>query len=188
MNFHALFFHHCLFPILHVYCFHYVIYVSAKKTKASKDSWLSSANEVKDGTERPSTTTIKGPKEARSLSVSNTLYMLPRSKRLSVPLFTNVLANGSIVHSPLFTARILKTAQSKVDSRFSAVISKKIAKTAVERNKFRRRIYSGVAAVDKKVKPGFQIILMAKPTLTKALLKEITADLEALFVKSNLLK
>ena len=111
--------------------------------------------------------------------------MLPASKRLSVPLFATVLAKGSIVHSPLFTARIMKTAGP---SRFSAVISKKIAKTAVERNKLRRRIYSGVGSLIAKLKPGFHVLLMAKPPLTKASLPNIALDLESLFVKSSLIK
>jgi ribonuclease P protein component len=122
----------------------------------------------------------------RSLPI---FYMLPRSKRLSVPLFTNALAHGKIAHSPLFTARILKTADSKsAETRFSAVISKKIAKTAVERNKFRRRIYAALRTLDVKIKQGFHIILLAKPPLTKSLAKDIIHDLDGLFVKNGLIK
>jgi ribonuclease P protein component len=111
--------------------------------------------------------------------------MLPRSKRLSVPLFTSALANGKIVHSPLFTARIEKTAGI---SRFSAVVSKKIGKTAVERNTLRRRIYSSISQIDERVKDGFHIILIAKPAILKATLTEIISDLDVLFVKSGLIK
>ncbi len=114
--------------------------------------------------------------------------MLPSKKRLSVPLFTNVLTNGTIVHSPLLIARILKTAKPLEGTRFSAAISKKIAKTAVLRNKLRRRIYAALATFDPRVKNGFHVILLAKPPLTKATLKDIRADLENLFVKSSLLK
>ncbi len=111
--------------------------------------------------------------------------MLPAKKRLSVPLFTTALTQGKIVHSPLFTARIWKTTG---DSRFSAVVSKKIAKTAVLRNKFRRRIYSVLGRNMESVKAGFHIILLAKPTIIKTELKDIASDLENLFVKSSLLK
>jgi ribonuclease P protein component len=111
--------------------------------------------------------------------------MLPRSKRLSVPLFANVLANGKIVHSPLFTARILKTAGY---TRFSVAISKKIAKTAVERNKLRRRSYSAIGLLSSKIKDSFHVILLAKSPLIKALQKDIVTDLDSLFVKSSLIK
>lgn len=115
--------------------------------------------------------------------------MLPRSKRLSVSLFTNVLVNGKIVHSPLFIARILKIGDSLTnESRFSAVVSKKISKIAVERNKLRRRIYSAVRHLGQKVPPSFQIVLLAKPPLQKSSVKDITLDLESLFVKSGLIK
>jgi ribonuclease P protein component len=114
--------------------------------------------------------------------------MLPRSKRLSVPLFANVLAKGSIVHSPLFTARIVKTAGQHSDSRFSAVVSKKVAKTAVERNKLRRRTYAALSKITSKIKDGFHVILLAKNAMIKAEPKDIVADLENLFVKSNLIK
>ena len=111
--------------------------------------------------------------------------MLPRSKRLTVSLFTNALANGKVVHSTLFTARIAK---NPGPTRFSAVISKKITKTAVERNKLRRRIYSAVASFGAKISKDHHVILLAKPLLSKSTLKDIVADIETLFVKSHLLK
>jgi ribonuclease P protein component len=117
--------------------------------------------------------------------LTSTIYMLPSSKRLSVTLFASVLANGKIVHSTLFTARILKTAGI---SRFSVAISKKIAKTAVERNKFRRRVYSAISMIDSKIPQGFHVILMGKPPLIKATPKDTLVDLESLFVKSGLIK
>jgi ribonuclease P protein component len=111
--------------------------------------------------------------------------MLPAKKRLSVALFTDVIANGKIVHSPFFVARILKAAG---ENRFSAAISKKIAKTAVERNKLRRRTYSALGGIVGKLKPGFHVVLMAKAALPKATLKDIASDLDLLFVKSGLIK
>ncbi len=115
--------------------------------------------------------------------------MLPRSKRLSVTLFTNVIANGKMVHSTLFTARILKTANPKeLGARFSVAVSKKIAKTAVERNNLRRRAYSSLRGIESRVPKGFHIVLLAKQPLLRAKLPAITQDLENLFVKSGLIK
>ncbi len=115
--------------------------------------------------------------------------MLPRSKRLGVSLFTDVIAHGKIAHSPFFTARIQKTADPKeTGARFSAAVSKKIAKTAVERNKLRRRVYSALAGLESKVPKGFYIVLLAKHPLRPAKLPEIASDLSFLFVKSGLIK
>lgn len=115
--------------------------------------------------------------------------MLPRSNRLSVPLFAEVLAKGSIVHSPIFTARILKTAASKdTGARFSVAISKKISKTAVERHKLRRKTFSALRPFVSKLGKGLHVILLGKSPLTKAKVADISIDLKNLFVKSGLLK
>ena len=115
--------------------------------------------------------------------------MLPRSKRLTTALFTEVMTQGKILHSPFFTIRLMKTATTSLkETRFSVVVSKKIVKTAVERNKIRRRVYSIVRASIGKISPGFHIVLLAKQPLLKAKIQDIATDLSTLFVKSGLIK
>ena len=111
--------------------------------------------------------------------------MLPSSKRLSIPLLKTVMDKGRLVHSSLFSVKILKTAHS---SRFSVVVSKKIAKSAVDRNKTRRRTFAALSTLYGRITPGTHAVFMVKAPLLKASLQEITHALEEFFVKTELLK
>ncbi len=111
--------------------------------------------------------------------------MLQSSRRLTTALFTEVMLKGRVFHSTLFTLRATK---SDGISRFSVAIPKKVAKTAVERNKLRRRAYSALRTVYPQVLPGFHGVLIAKSQLLDAKFAEIAPSLQEFFVKSGLLK
>lgn len=64
--------------------------------------------------------------------------MLPSPFRLSKISFKTLLEKGCAVHSSSFTLRYRQVPHS---TKFAVVVSKKVAKTAVERNTLRRRIY-----------------------------------------------
>jgi len=111
--------------------------------------------------------------------------MLPRSQRLSVEQFNEVIKKGRVSHSLFFYARILTV---KGKSRLSAAVPQKVSKTAVGRNKLRRIIYEAVKPIMPKVIPDTEIIIIAKDCALKANFEEIKKDIENLFVKSRLLK
>ncbi|MEI6057795.1 MAG: ribonuclease P protein component, partial [bacterium] len=72
--------------------------------------------------------------------------MLPRHRRLTSELVEQTLLSGKLFHSPFFTLTAMKVApdvtKKTLLSRFSAIAPKKFFKTAVERNKVRRRLYA----------------------------------------------
>ena len=112
--------------------------------------------------------------------------MLNRSSRLTTKLFNEVMKNGKVVHSTFFIARI----QVGVPSlRVSSVAPVKIAKTAVLRNRTRRRIYSALRPVLAGVTSKANIILVAKPPLLQNDdIEEVREDIRNLFVKAGLLR
>ena len=111
--------------------------------------------------------------------------MLSSSTRLTTRLFKETIEKGRIFHSPFFIVRVVK---SQGLSRFSVSAPKKVAKTAVERNKIRRRVYSALRHVYPKVQSGFHGIFIAKSAVVKSSFTELSSDISSLFVKIGLLK
>lgn len=111
--------------------------------------------------------------------------MLKKTQRLTTPLFTEVMTKGKVIHSPLFILRIMKYGQI---SRISVTVSKKVAKTAVERNKIRRRTYSVVHKLHPTLLPGFATVLIAKQPVSSVGMPTLEKDIKEIFVKSGLLK
>jgi ribonuclease P protein component len=79
--------------------------------------------------------------------------MLKKSSRLNTEQVKMIMEKGRMAHSPLFTLRFI-TNPKKIDDknktigiRFAAIISKKTAKTAVVRNKMRRRVYGALGGI-----------------------------------------
>lgn len=97
--------------------------------------------------------------------------MLAKKNRLSRDEFNRFFSLGKKVHTPYFQLIHLATEPFKV----SVVVSKKVAKTAVQRNKIRRRIYDIVRNHQKQYSITGVYIFLTKPpitTLPYATLKE----------------
>lgn len=70
--------------------------------------------------------------------------MLKRTERIKRHDFGRVAA-GRVVHTPLFTLKLLPVVPTDTGSgQFSVVVSKKVAKTAVARNSLRRKVYAAI--------------------------------------------
>ena len=111
--------------------------------------------------------------------------MIPRRRRLTKGLFDDVMSGARPSHSALFVIRYVK---SEGPSRFSVTVPKKIAKSAVSRNKLRRRAYSALYPLLPKVKDGIHGVLVGKSTILNASLDDISKDLINFFGKSDFLK
>lgn len=90
---------------------------------------------------------------------------------------------GKVYHSPLFIIRTITVDQG---TKISAVAPKKIASTAVARNRIRRRIYEAVQPVINSIIPGTHAIIFTKAEVAKADVKSIATNLKALFVKAKI--
>lgn len=111
--------------------------------------------------------------------------MLPRSQRNSTPSFKDIIKNGQFFHDQFFIFRILKK-QGK--SHFSVSVSKKIAKTAVLRNKIKRRVYSIIKKISNKLNNGFNVVIIVKLGIENVEYLKLYSDIERNFVKCGLLK
>jgi len=125
--------------------------------------------------------------------------MLKSIHRLSTKQFMEVMEKGRIHTSPLFVVRVLQglpsrsrstltepRAQTSQTGGISAVAPKKVAPTAVLRNKTRRRIYEAAAPLRSSILSGNSMIIFAKKEAVQADLKEMAADLKNLFLKAKI--
>lgn len=112
--------------------------------------------------------------------------MLPRQKRLTTPLFSSVFLSGKVFHSASFSVRALKILKDKEEigqSRFGISVTKKVAKTAVLRNTIKRKMYSAIGNVEKRIKlPVHLVFVMKMPQ------KNYEKEIQDIFVKMGILE
>jgi len=122
--------------------------------------------------------------------------MLPKNRRLTKKQVENVLqprSRARRVSSKYFFASFLPVSFGPTSLspnsfkpptlRFAVVASKKIASLAVERNKIRRRVYSGLEGLWRTLKkPARSVdgVIMVKSEIKKASSYELVHDLERL--------
>ena len=82
---------------------------------------------------------------------------------------------GELFQNPLFGVVIL---EGKEENRFGIVISKKISKLAVERNKIRRRIYEAVAKELKEMRKGIWVLFLVKREIMERESEEIVREVK----------
>ena len=79
---------------------------------------------------------------------------------------------------------VLKTAPNKLEeSRFGLVVSQKISKKAVIRNKVRRRMSEAIKIIMKDIKKGRDIVLIALPGIESKSFLEIKEILASVIKK-----
>ncbi len=111
--------------------------------------------------------------------------MLSSKKRLSTTLFKEVILGGSTFHGTFSVVRV-KSAQGS--SHFGVSVPKKVAKTAVLRNKIRRRMYSIIKKLEKRIIASKNVVIVMKVGSEKAHFEPLAEETEKIFVKSGLLK
>lgn len=95
------------------------------------------------------------------------------------------MEKGRAVHSPLFVMRWLKTEDH---SRVSAVVPKKVLKTAAARNNLRRRMYESLKPFMELLLPGTHAIVFAKAGADEKEFAGLADETRNIFVKAGLLK
>jgi len=110
--------------------------------------------------------------------------MLSKANRLSIREFDLVIKTGREVYSPFFTVKFSPSKEFK----FAPTAPKKTFKTAVSRNRVRRRIYAAV----RKVAPlerekQNHIVLIVKKDIADISADELARMIESLFVRARLI-
>ncbi|MFH1536483.1 MAG: ribonuclease P protein component [Patescibacteria group bacterium] len=113
--------------------------------------------------------------------------MLPRKNRLRLQKdFTYIFKKGRTINSSALLIKSIKT--QAPNNRFGIIISNKISKKAVERNKIRRRIKSWINKNQTKIKKGFDIIIITKKNILNYSYLETEQELLQMFKKTGLIK
>lgn len=109
--------------------------------------------------------------------------MLSKKIRLTTSLFDQVFKNGRVQHSERFWMRsfLLPTV---LPSRFAVAVPKKVAKTAVLRNKIKRMVYSAIETSlknpDFELISGNMVIFGVKKDITSIPIEEIANEIRGL--------
>ena len=98
--------------------------------------------------------------------------MLPKQNRLPGYLIPSVLASTKTLHSPYFTLK-LKPSDKDGPCQVGFIVSTKIAKKAVDRNKLKRQLKASLYPHLKNLKTNHHLIFLAKHPLKQANFKTI---------------
>jgi ribonuclease P protein component len=105
--------------------------------------------------------------------------MLKRAQRVKRVVFTDFFKKGKRVHSEYLT--VVYTPFPTFHG--SVVVSKKVSKKAVERNRIRRRIYHTLANHAPSSQTGVFIVVV-KPPYINLTRKQAKSEVEALVVRT----
>jgi len=99
-----------------------------------------------------------------------------------------VYANGKAVRSQLLTIKWTQNTH-RSHARTSVVVSKKVIKGAIGRNRIRRRIYEYVRLNLPRLNDTYDIVIICtSPELRTMPYEELTSLLDQLFLKADLYK
>lgn len=108
--------------------------------------------------------------------------MLSRKHSLSRK---EIFKNSDAFFSSAFILKIKKSDEEL--SRFAVVVSKRIDKRAVRRNKIRRWVKSSVEELVPSIRGSWQILIIAKNNARDKDFSQIKSELTELFKKINIL-
>lgn len=114
--------------------------------------------------------------------------MLKRSKRIhGRPIVQALLKEGLSTSHPFFI--LIKKENGLEHTRYAVIVSKKLEKSAVKRNKKRRQIYEIIRILEKESlvpsQPAFDIVLIARRPVMKAGYDDLNKQLRALLLSSK---
>ena len=95
--------------------------------------------------------------------------------------FEEVMASGRMLSTPLLGFKYL--VKNDEEKRLGIIVSKKISKKAVVRNKIRRRWYEAVAKMLSELPVGLRGVALVKKTIIDKKTEEIGIEAKAMFGK-----
>lgn len=112
--------------------------------------------------------------------------MLPKENRLKKEReFKEVFREGSGVKDGFL---FLKFKKNKLDkTKFGFIVSRKVSKKAVVRNKVKRRLREMVRKRLPRIVPGIEGVLMTRPGIEEKNFAEVEESLDRLFRKAKIL-
>lgn len=113
--------------------------------------------------------------------------MLAKTYRLKLKKdFDKIFKQGKFVSLKFFTLGFLEN--TLLFSRFAIIVPKKIAKLAVTRNSIKRKTTEIIRLNLEKIKIGYNIVFIAKPTIKRKNYQDLSDDIRHLLEKAGLIK
>ena len=114
--------------------------------------------------------------------------MLAKKHRLTGNLLLEeVKSKGTLYQSDSFGMIVLKQ-EEPGPSRFAFIVSTKISKKAVDRNKITRYLREAVKESLEEISEGYDVLFLAKKKIMKKKGKEIAEETKQLFREANLIE
>ena len=101
--------------------------------------------------------------------------------------FARVQETGKVFQSNSFGMAYLKRGDKEL-SRFGFIVSTKISKEAVDRNRSKRAMSEAVRMETVNLKEGFDIVFLAKTSITRSSTTEIMKEVKASLKGIGLIK
>jgi len=111
--------------------------------------------------------------------------MLPRPNRLPGYRTSQVLSSKTTLHSPFFGLKVSPSDQPL--TRIGFIISSKIAKRAVDRNRLKRLLRKAIRPHLQNLKPKHDLLFLAKHPLKTKTLDQIKPHILTALKKAKLL-
>jgi len=83
---------------------------------------------------------------------------------------------GKPFFSKFFTIKVYRRSNNN-DHRYTVIVSKKVLKLAVDRNKFKRRVRSVVVAQQGSINSGVDFVVIAKKGIENAEFSELKSEI-----------
>jgi len=104
-------------------------------------------------------------------------YRLPLTKRLE---------NASTIRTPIFTVKIARNTLSC--NRYGFIISKRIDKRSVKRNRLKRRFRACIEQCYLKVSQGYDLLFVLTKNAQEESTEKLCEEVKKMLYKSELLK
>jgi len=114
--------------------------------------------------------------------------MLPKKHRLSKnEEIVKVVRGGKYIWGKTINIKFLANKHNSGLSRFTFIVSNKIAKKAVERNKIKRRLREAVREHIGNIQPGYDVVITARPEIINKNHSDIKQEIAHILSKARLL-
>lgn len=111
--------------------------------------------------------------------------MLPKNRRLTNEEIETVIRKGVTNHTPfLYIKSLLNNSEN---TSFTVVVSSKVNKKAVVRNKIKRQIRAFLIRKKGQFKNGYNIVFITKPGVTNLKLEDLQSAILYLLSKNKII-
>ncbi len=112
--------------------------------------------------------------------------MLPKENRLNIrTYYSEFRGTGKKLYHPLFSL-YYRLQNNDQTPKVNVIVSKKVAKEAVKRNRMRRLIHTAAANLLTNLPPGFEGLFFIHKDFTELDSTQLTADIKQMLLQGNI--